>query len=219
MCCPTPVDGIRAQDRPFSCSSGSAYATRVAFQVRLKQSDSGRKRVFITSVNMLFNFVDFTVGFATPILGHLPSNMLINGDLAAIAAHGDPKPRDQRAPLRSSCHRATSPHMATNIHAHNEHPCAHIQANMPRRERFLTTGHKPRQRRTPPRSGAPRARRAAAGPPLAPFPTRPSPASAKATHDSVPPQAWQRAGGWTAAIREQCAAHIVRFAACRSWSA
>ena len=34
-----------------------------------------------------------------------------------------------------------------------------------------------------------------------------------------PPQAWQRAGGWTAATREQCAAHIVRFAACRSWSA
>eukprot|EP00966_Prymnesium_polylepis_P231749 5361559-Prymnesium_polylepis.1 len=27
-----------------------------------------------------------------------------------------------------------------------------------------------------------------------------------------PPQAWQRAGGWTAAPREQCAAHIVRFA-------
>eukprot|EP00966_Prymnesium_polylepis_P078476 1819230-Prymnesium_polylepis.1 len=35
---------------------------------------------------------------------------------------------------------------------------------MPRRERFLTTGHKPRQRRTPPRAAAPRARRAAAGP-------------------------------------------------------
>jgi hypothetical protein len=93
-----------------------------------------------------------------------------------------------RPGLRSSFHRATSPHKATNSHAHNEHPCAYIQAKMPRRERFLTTGHKPGQRRTPPLAGAPRARRAAAGPPVAPFPTRPSPASAKATHDSVPPR-------------------------------
>ena len=118
----------------------------------------------------------------------MPSNILINGDLAAVGAHGDPKPRYQRGPLRSSCHRATNPHMATNIHAHNEHPCAHFQANMPRRERFLTTGHKPGQRRTPPRAAAPRARRAAAGPLVAPFLTRPPPASAKATHDSVPPR-------------------------------
>eukprot|EP00966_Prymnesium_polylepis_P085166 1971881-Prymnesium_polylepis.1 len=44
---------------------------------------------------------------------------------------------------------------------------------MPRRERFLTTGHKPGQRRTPARAAAPRARRAAAGPLVAPFPTRP----------------------------------------------
>ena len=29
VCCPAPVDGIRAQDRPFSCSSASA--ARVAF--------------------------------------------------------------------------------------------------------------------------------------------------------------------------------------------
>ena len=130
----------------------------------------------------------FSVGFARPIRGNLPSNILINGDLAAVGAHGDPKPRYQRGPLRPSCHRATNPHMATNIHAHNEHPCAHIQANMPRRERFLTTGHKPGQHRTPPRAAAPRARRAAAGPLVAPFLTRPPPASAKATHDSVPPR-------------------------------
>ena len=130
----------------------------------------------------------FTVGFARPIRGNLPSNFLINGDLAAVGAHGDPKPRYQRGPLRSSCNRATNPHMATNIHAHNEHPCAHFQANMPRRERFLTSGHKPGQHRTPLRAAAPRARRAAAGPLVAPFPTRPSPARAKATHDSVPPR-------------------------------
>ena len=130
----------------------------------------------------------FTVGFARPIRGNLPSNFLINGDLAAVGAHGDPKSRFQRGPLRPSCHPATNPHMATNIHAHNEHPCAHIQANMPRRERFLTTGHKPGQHRTPPRAAAPRARRAAAGPLVAPFLTRPPPASAKATHDSVPPR-------------------------------
>ena len=171
----TDVSHLDTSDRGFHSAwvKTVRFASQTCFHPRCESS---------------IQFRLFTVGFARPIRGNLPSNFLINGDLAAVGAHGDPKPRYQRGPLRSSCHRATNPHMATNIHAHNEHPCAHFQANMPRRERFLTSGHKPGQHRTPLRAAAPRARRAAAGPLVAPFLTRPPPASAKATHDSVPPR-------------------------------